>query len=87
MAANPKTQLLKLGIGTATVVATVGLTGWLWQAQQASAAEGQAVGGQAVPQLQVQPQVQPQTQQPKGGETHVEPRNQQQQRRTRTKHS
>ena len=35
---NPKTQLVKMGIGTVSVVAIVGVTGWVWQADQASAA-------------------------------------------------
>lgn len=37
MAVNPKTQLLKLGIGTISVFSIVGVTGWLWQAQQVAA--------------------------------------------------
>jgi hypothetical protein len=41
MAAKPQTQLLKLGIGTVTVVGIVGATGWLWQAQNATAAPDQ----------------------------------------------
>jgi hypothetical protein len=46
MAANGKTQMIKLGIGTVTVLGIVGVTGWLWQAEQVSAAgqpEGTAV--------------------------------------------
>ncbi|MDB4897411.1 MAG: hypothetical protein JWN15_3673 [Firmicutes bacterium] len=31
MAANPKTQMVKLAIGAVTVSSVVGITGWLWQ--------------------------------------------------------
>jgi hypothetical protein len=42
MAANPKTQMVKLAIGAVTVSSVVGVTGWLWQTTHPAEASTQS---------------------------------------------
>ncbi|HLN62716.1 MAG TPA: hypothetical protein VK464_14320 [Symbiobacteriaceae bacterium] len=82
---NPKTQLVKMGIGTVSVVAIVGVTGWVWQADQAAAA-GAGTAAHAMEQSAPAARSQGRS---RGG-TFASPSTSgttQQQPRTRTKHS